>query len=90
MKKLIQVHSQKPRYVCCSCCDEAIESDSVLWYKELQDNGKYFEFQTFLECCKDKVGSVVGWCHDEDYHRTTGYVKVGGVMIRTIAGYKEA
>lgn len=88
-RRLIQVHSEKPHYICCSCCDETSEVDSTIWYKELQDNEKYFEFQTFLECCKDKVGTVVGWCNLEDYEKTTGYENQYGIRIRKIAGYKE-
>lgn len=84
---LIQVHSKKPRYICCSFCDETSEKDSTVWYKELQENQKYFEFNTYLECCKDKAGVVIGWCNIEDYEKTTGFENFGGVLVRNITGY---
>ena len=89
MKRLIQVHSQDPHYICCSCCDETSESDSFVWYKELQENEKYFEPQTYLDCCKDKVGVVIDWFNLEDYERTTGFSTLFGVKVRYISGYSS-
>jgi hypothetical protein len=87
MKKLIQVHSKIPRYKVCSCCDETTEAESTVWYKELGSDGGSFGFQTYLECCKGKVGIVIDWYNVEDYEKTIGYINVGGRSIRQIAGY---
>jgi ribosomal protein L31 len=89
MKKIIQCHSRRPVHISCSYCDETIETDSTIWYQELEDNGKFFGFQTYLDCCIDKVGAVIGWCNIEDYKRIVRYEILYGVKVAIIAGYKE-
>jgi hypothetical protein len=70
----------------CSCCDETIDFESFIWYKELKDD-RYFEFNTYLACCKDKVGIVVDWYNNEEYNEVVEIIELAGHKMNVIKGY---
>ena len=87
MKNLIAVHSKTPKLIFCSCCDESIDFESVKWYKELNEDGGSFKFNSYLDCCKDKIGIVVDSYDNEEYNEVVEIVDIGGHKINRIKGY---
>jgi hypothetical protein len=90
MKNLIQVHSKAPKLKFCSCCDETVDFESNVWYKELEEGGCYFKFNTYLSCCKDKIGIVVDSFDDEEYYQVVKIVELGGHKMNQIKGYVKS
>lgn len=84
-KKLIELHSLTPYLTHCACCDGATK-EVTLFYKVLEANNQ-LSFQTYLPCCKDKVGTVVDWYSWEDYNQVIEVKKIQGFNINQIKGY---
>ena len=60
--KLIEVHSNRPRYILCEVCDAEYKPDAVKWWEYSWESTEFnCEMTgTCLECCKHK-GTVTDW-----------------------------
>lgn len=86
-KQLIEVHSDETQLQHCACCDgKSVEVNS--FYKELEGNN--FGFQTYLDCCKDKVGQVVDWYPLEKYQKIIKKENYHGIVLNRISGYQKS
>lgn len=58
--QLIQVHLPCERPVVCDCCDAASVYTKI--YYRIKDPEDGFQFtRRYLDCCKNKKGTVVDW-----------------------------
>lgn len=82
-KELIEVHSETELLIFCACCDSnSVETKK--FYKEKE--GNYLSFNSYLDCCKDKVGKVVDWVDLDEYQRPIGKYRIYGKAINIIKG----
>lgn len=80
---LIQVDSQDKVLIHCACCDG--ESKEVnKFYKKI--DGQFLSFESYLDCCKDKVGEVIDWVDWSDYNKAEKYSYSMGHKIKHIKG----
>ena len=64
--QLIQVHMRSPFPIVCDCCD--LEPVSTKIYYRIKDPIDAFELtRRYLECCKNKKGTVVDWEEETGY-----------------------
>jgi hypothetical protein len=82
-KELIEVHAEEEQLIVCACCD----STSVMTNKFYKvKEGNFLSFWSYLDCCKDKMGTVVDWVDLDEYQKPIGKYKIYGKSINIIKG----
>lgn len=84
-KKLLEIHCSSPKMILCACCDSVFKEVKT-YYKVIGVNNA-LSFQSYLDCCKNRIGNVVDWDEEDEINKIVKYELYGGQVVGKIKGY---